>query len=33
MPRLYDNTVPFLLYIPQTTSTTLTTGSVVYTQG
>lgn len=33
MPQLYDNTVPFLLYIPQTTSTTLTTGSVVYTQG
>lgn len=33
MPRLYDNTVPFLLYIPQTTTTTLTTGSVVYTQG
>ena len=33
LPRLYDNTVPFLLYIPQTTTTTLITGSVVYTQG
>lgn len=33
MPRLYDNTVPFILYIPQTTTTTLTTGTVVYTQG
>lgn len=33
MPRLYDNTVPFLLYIPQTTTTSLITGSVVYTQG
>lgn len=33
MPILYDNTVPFLLYIPQTTSTSLTTGSVVFTQG
>lgn len=33
MPRLYDNTVPFLLYIPQTTTTTLLTGTVVYTQG
>jgi hypothetical protein len=33
MPRLYDTSVPFLLYIPQTTTTTLTTGSVVYTQG
>lgn len=33
MPRLYDNTVPFILYIPQTTTTSLITGSVVYTQG
>ena len=33
MPRLYDTSVPFLLYIPQTTTTTLTTGTVVYTQG
>lgn len=33
MPRLYDTSVPFLLYVPQTTTTTLCTGSVVYTQG
>ena len=33
MPILYDNTVPFILYIPQTTTTSLITGSVVYTQG
>jgi len=33
LPRLYNTSVPFLLYIPQTTTTTLTTGSVVYTQG
>lgn len=33
LPRLYDTSVPFLLYVPQTTTTTLTTGSVVYTQG
>ena len=33
MPRLYDNTVPFILYIPQTTTTSLTTGTVVYSQG
>ena len=33
MPRLYDNTVPFLIFVPQTTSTTMLTGSVVYTQG
>lgn len=33
MPRLYDNTVPFLLFVPQTTTTGLITGSVVYTQG
>lgn len=33
MPRLYDTSVPFLLYIPQTTTTSLLTGSVVYTQG
>jgi hypothetical protein len=33
MPRLYDNTVPFLLFIPQTTTTGLITGSVVFTQG
>jgi hypothetical protein len=33
MPRLYDNTVPFLLFIPQTTTTGQITGSVVFTQG
>lgn len=33
MPQLYDTSVPFLLYIPQTTTTSLITGSVVYTQG
>lgn len=33
LPRLYDNSVPFLLFIPQTTTTTAVTGSVVYTQG
>jgi hypothetical protein len=33
MPRLYDTSVPFLLYIPQTTTTTQLSGSVVYTQG
>jgi len=33
MPRCYDNTVPFLIYIPQTTTTTPLSGSVVFTQG
>lgn len=33
MPRMYDNTVPFLIYIPQTTTTTGIAGSVVCTQG
>lgn len=33
MPRLYDNTVPFLIFVPQTTNTTLITGSCVFTQG
>lgn len=33
MPRLYDDTVPFLLFIPQTTTSTQLTGSVVCTQG
>lgn len=33
MPRCYDTTVPFLLYIPQTTTTTQLSGSVVFTQG
>ena len=33
MPRCYDNTVPFLVYIPQTTTTTQLTGTAVFTQG
>jgi hypothetical protein len=33
MPRLYDNSVPFLLFYPQGTSTSLLAGSVKYTQG
>lgn len=33
MPRCYDTTVPFLLYIPQTTTTTQLTGTVAFTQG
>jgi len=32
MPRLYDTSVPFLIFIPTTTTTQLS-GSVVYTQG
>ena len=33
MPRLYDTSVPFLIFIPQTTSSTQLSGTVVYTQG
>lgn len=33
MPRLYDNTVPFLIYIPATTTTTALSGQVMYAQG
>jgi len=33
LPREYDTTVPWPLYIPQTTTTTLISGSVVHTQG
>ena len=33
LPRLYDTSVPFLIYVPQTTTTTQLSGSVVYTQG
>lgn len=33
LPREYDTTIPFPLFIPQTTTTTLITGSVVHTQG
>jgi len=32
-PRLYDNTVPFLIFVPNTTTTSNITGSVVWTQG
>ena len=32
-PRLYDTSVPFLLFYPSTTTTTQLSGSVVYTQG
>lgn len=33
LPRMYDNTVPFLLFVPNTTTTTNLFGSVVVTQG
>jgi hypothetical protein len=33
LPREYDTSVPFALYIPQTTTTTQLTGSVIHTQG
>jgi len=33
MPRMYDNTVPFLIYVPQTTTTTLLSGQLACTQG
>lgn len=33
LPREYDTTVPCLLYVPQTTTTTQLTGSVIHTQG
>lgn len=32
-PRLYDNTVPFIFFIPSTTTTSNISGSVVFTQG
>lgn len=32
-PRLYNNTVPFLIFIPNTTTTSNISGQVVYTQG
>jgi hypothetical protein len=31
--RLYDNTVPFLVFIPSTTTTSYITGHVIYSQG
>ncbi len=33
MPRCYDTTVPFFLFVPQTTTTTQISGTVVFTQG
>lgn len=33
MPRCYDNTVPFLIFVPQTTTTTQLSGTAVFTQG
>lgn len=33
MPRCYNNTVPFLIFIPQTTTTTQLSGTAVFTQG
>lgn len=32
-PRMFDNTVPFIFFIPSTTTTSNISGSVVYTQG
>ena len=32
-PQLYNDSVPFLLFIPSTTTTSYITGSVVFTQG
>ena len=32
-PRLFDNTVPFLVWLPTATTATTVTGEVVYTQG
>lgn len=32
-PRLFDNTVPYIFFIPSTTTTSNISGSVVYTQG
>jgi hypothetical protein len=33
MPRIYDGTVPFLIFVPSTTTTTNITGSYTETQG
>jgi len=33
MPRCYDTTVPFLIFVPQTTTTTQLSGTAVFTQG
>jgi len=32
-PRIYDNTVPFLIFIPNTTTTSNITGHVIWSQG
>jgi hypothetical protein len=32
-PRLHNNTVPFLIFIPNTTTTSNISGQVIYTQG
>lgn len=32
-PRLFDNTVPFLLFIPSTTTASVITGHLLWTQG
>jgi hypothetical protein len=33
MPRMYDNSVPFLLFVPSTTTASNISGQVVYSQG
>jgi hypothetical protein len=33
MPRMYDNSVPFLLFVPSGTSSSNVSGQVVYSQG
>lgn len=33
LPRMYDNTVPFLMYTPTTTTSTFISGSMTVTQG
>jgi len=32
-PRLYDNTVPFLVFVPYTTTATVFNGNIIYAQG
>lgn len=32
-PRLYDNTVPFLIFIPNTTTSSHISGQIIYSQG
>ncbi|HJS83595.1 MAG TPA: hypothetical protein VJ742_12250 [Nitrososphaera sp.] len=32
-PRMYDNTVPFLVFVPNTTTTSNIMGHMIYTQG